>query len=85
MVTGKLQCQCHMMTCFNVYFFPLSEAYVQRLKCAGRAITVIISVSPRVAHPSHEHEMFLSCYGTHVYSISFKSYSCSIIHRVATA
>jgi hypothetical protein len=34
---------------------------------------VISSVSPRVARPSHEHEIFLSCYGTHVYSISIAS------------
>lgn len=59
MVTGKTQCQCHMMTCFDVNFFYLSEANVQRLKCAEMAITVISSVSPRVARPTHGHEILL--------------------------
>jgi hypothetical protein len=88
MVTGKTQCQCHMMTCFDINFFHLSEANVQRLKYAETAITVIVisSVSPRVVRPTHRHGIFFSCYGKHVYFFfSFKSFLCLIIHRVATS
>lgn len=65
-------------------FFCFVRSKCTKLNCAGMAITVISSVSPRVVRPTQAHEIFLSCYGTHVYFIPFKSYSCSITHRVAT-
>lgn len=37
-------------------FFFLSEANVQRLKCVDMALTVILSISPRAARPTHGHE-----------------------------